>query len=150
MAGSGRYDEHGMKEEQEAAIVLFDGVCNFCNSSVNFLLRRDRNGVFRFAALQSEAGRKLLTEAGLQHHELDSMVLIEGGEIALKSTAALKAARRLPGLWFMTGLLLVVPRRLRDWCYDAFAARRYSWFGKRDVCMIPTAEMRSRFLDESA
>lgn len=135
-----------MKEGSEAAIILFDGVCNFCNSSVNFLLRRDRKGVFRFAALQSEAGRKLLAEVGLQHHDLDSMVLIEGGDISLKSTAALKAARRLPGLWFMTGLLLAIPRSLRDWCYDALAARRYRWFGKREVCMIPTAEMRSRFL----
>lgn len=139
-----------MKREQETAIVLFDGVCNFCNSSVNFLLRRDRDGVLRFAALQSEAGRKLLAEAGLRHHDLDSMVLIDGAQVAVKSTAALQAARRLPGLWFMTGLLLLVPRRIRDWCYDAFAARRYRWFGKREVCMIPTAEMRSRFLDESA
>ena len=139
-----------MKEDRQTAIVLFDGVCNFCNSSVNFLLRRDRKGVFRFAALQSDAGRKLLAQAGMSHHDLDSMVLIEDGEIAVKSTAALKAARRLPGLWFMTGLLLAIPRRLRDWCYDAFAARRYHWFGKRDVCMIPTAEMRSRFLYESA
>lgn len=139
-----------MKEDPETAIVLFDGVCNFCNSSVNFLLRRDRNGAFRFAALQSEAGGKLLAEAGLQQHDLDSMVLIEGGEVAVKSTAALRAARRLPGLWFMTGLLLAIPASLRDWCYDAFAARRYRWFGKREVCMIPTAEMRSRFLDESA
>jgi predicted DCC family thiol-disulfide oxidoreductase YuxK len=135
-----------MREAPEAAIVLFDGVCNFCNSSVNFLLRRDRKGVFRFAALQSEAGRKVLAEAGLHDRDLDSMVLIEGGEASVKSTAALKAARRLPGLWFMTGLFLLVPRRLRDWCYDAFAARRYRWFGKREVCMVPTPEMRSRFL----
>ena len=128
------------------AVLLFDGVCNFCNWSVNFLLRRDRDGIFRFAALQSEAGRKLLAEAGLQRHNLDGMVLIEGSEVTLKSTAALKAAKRLPGLWFMTGLLLAVPRSLRDWCYDAFAARRYRWFGKREACMVPTAEMRSRFL----
>jgi predicted DCC family thiol-disulfide oxidoreductase YuxK len=74
------------------------------------------------------------------------MVLIEGGQVAVKSTAALQAARRLPGPWFMTGLLLAIPRSLRDWCYDAFASRRYRWFGKREVCMIPTAEMRSRFL----
>jgi predicted DCC family thiol-disulfide oxidoreductase YuxK len=139
-----------MREEPEPAVVLFDGVCNFCNWSVNFLLRRDSKGIFRFAALQSEAGRKLLAAAGLQHHDLGSMVLIEGREIALKSTAALKAARRLPGLWFMAGLLLAIPRSLRDWCYDAFAARRYRWFGKRDASMIPTAEMRSRFLDETA
>lgn len=136
----------GMKPEQATAIVLFDGVCNFCNASVNFLLRRDKEGVFRFAALQSETGRKLLAEAGLQHRGLDSMVLIEGGHAAVKSTAALKAAQRLPGLWFLAGLLLAVPPSLRDWCYDAFAARRYRWFGKREVCMIPTPEMRSRFL----
>lgn len=135
-----------MREGSTAAIVLFDGVCNFCNASVNFLLRRDRDGVFRFAALQSEAGRKLLAEAGLQQGHLDSMVLIEGAQVAIKSTAALRAARRLPGLWFMTGLLLAIPRSLRDWCYDAIAARRYRWFGKREACMIPTAEMRSRFL----
>jgi predicted DCC family thiol-disulfide oxidoreductase YuxK len=135
-----------MAKEQATAIVLFDGVCNFCNASVNFLLRRDRDGVFRFAALQSDTGRKLLADAGLKRHDLDSMVLIEGGQVALKSTAALRAARRLPGLWPITGLLLVIPRGLRDWCYDAFAARRYRWFGKREACMIPTAEMRSRFL----
>jgi predicted DCC family thiol-disulfide oxidoreductase YuxK len=139
-----------MEAEQEKAIVLFDGVCNFCNSSVNFILRRDREGIFRFAALQSDAGRKLLAQAGLQHRDLDSMVLIEGGQIAVKSTAALRAARRLPGLWPMAGLLLAIPRGLRDWGYDAFAARRYRWFGRRDVCMVPTAEIRSRFLDESA
>jgi len=139
-----------MKEERETAIVLFDGVCNFCNSTVNFLLRRDRSGVLRFAALQSEAGKKLLAQTGLRDHDLDSMVLIEGDEVTVKSTAALRAARRLPGLWFMTGILLLVPRRLRDRCYDAFAARRYRWFGKREACIVPTAEMRSRFLDESA
>jgi predicted DCC family thiol-disulfide oxidoreductase YuxK len=139
-----------VSHEREPAIVLFDGVCNFCNSSVNFLLRRDRTGVFRFAALQSEVGRRLLAENGFQGHDLASMVLIDGGTVATKSTAALEAARRLPGLWPMAGLLLLVPRRLRDWAYDAFAARRYRWFGKREVCMVPTAEMRSRFLGESA
>lgn len=135
-----------MGKEQATAIVLFDGVCNFCNASVNFLLRRDKDGVFRFAALQSETGRKLLAEAGLERRDLDSMVLIEGGKVAVKSTAALHAARRLPGLWRIAGLLLAIPKGLRDWCYDAVAARRYRWFGKREACMIPTEEMRSRFL----
>ena len=138
-----------MEEQREATIVLFDGVCNFCNASVNFILQRDPHQVFRFASLQSEAGRQLIEEAGLKDHDLDSMVLIEGDRVSVKSTAALRSARRLPGLWPLTGLLLLIPRAIRDWGYDAFAARRYGWFGKQESCMVPTAEMRSRFIEDA-
>lgn len=129
--------------------MLFDGVCNFCNSSVNFIYARDPRGEFQFASLQSEAGRRLVGKAGLHGHDLDSMVLLEGDRASVKSTAALRAAKRLSGLWPLAGVLLLVPRVIRDWFYDAFAARRYRWFGKQDSCMVPTAEMRSRFIEDA-
>jgi predicted DCC family thiol-disulfide oxidoreductase YuxK len=138
-----------MATAQKPAIVLFDGVCNFCNASINFILQRDRRGDFQFASLQSEAGRRLISEAGLHDHDLDSMVLIEGDRVSVKSTAALRSAKRLPGLWPLAGLLLFIPRVIRDGCYDAFAARRYRWFGKQEACMVPTAEMRSRFIEDA-
>lgn len=129
--------------------MLFDGVCNFCNSSVNFIYARDPRGAFQFASLQSEAGRRLVSQAGLHGHDLDSMVLLEGDRVSVKSTAALRAAKRLSGLWPLAGVLLLVPRAIRDWFYDAFAARRYRWFGRQDSCMVPTAEMRSRFIEDA-
>ncbi len=130
------------------AIVLFDGVCNFCNGSVNFVLRRDPKGVFRFAALQSDSGRRVLEQAGIADHGLDGLVLVEGNEVSVKSTAALRISRRLGNLWPLTAVFLLVPRVIRDWAYDWFAARRYRWFGQRDECMIPTPEMRTRFIEE--
>lgn len=132
----------------EPSIVLFDGVCNFCNGTVQFVLRRDPRGNFYFAALQSEAGREILDRFDMPPDKLDSIILIEGRRVYTKSAAALRIARGLRAPWPLLGVFLAVPRALRDACYDAFARRRYRWFGKRDSCMVPTPEMRARFLSD--
>jgi len=128
-------------------IILFDGVCNFCNASVNFILKRDPKGIFRFAPLQSGEGRKLLEKFGLSIDDLDTMVLIDGDQHFTRSSAGLRIAARLSGLWPLFSVFLIVPKFLRDLVYKVIAKNRYRWWGKRDVCMIPTPEMRARFLD---
>lgn len=130
------------------AIVLFDGVCNFCNSSVNFIIARDKEGYFKFAPLQSEAAEELLADAEIDRGETDSIVLIEEGEVYVYSTAALRIARRLDGLWPVFYAFFIVPRPIRNFFYKLFAKYRYRMFGKKDQCMIPTVEMRNRFLNE--
>ena len=128
------------------AIVLFDGVCNFCNATVNFIINRDPAGYFRFAALQSDAARPYLDGCGKPPGFLDNIVLVEDGVCYLRSTAMLRIVRRLPGLWPLLYPAILVPRPLRDAAYDWFARHRYGWFGKRSECRVPTAELRSRFL----
>jgi predicted DCC family thiol-disulfide oxidoreductase YuxK len=128
------------------AVIMFDGVCNFCNGAVNFVIDRDRDGYFKFAALQSDVGGELLNKYGIDKVETDSVVLIEDGQAHLYSSAALRIVRRLPGLWPVLYGLIIVPRSIRDWAYKMFAKYRYRVFGKREECMIPTPEIRARFL----
>jgi predicted DCC family thiol-disulfide oxidoreductase YuxK len=130
------------------AVVLFDGSCNFCNSSVDFIIDRDPAGYFRFAPLQSKAARPLLAHCHLPPEFLDNIVLVEDGACHARSTAALRILRRLNGLWPLLYAIIVLPRPLRDTIYDWFARNRYRWFGKREACRIPTAELRDRFLEE--
>ena len=132
--------------ETPHAVVLFDGVCNFCNASVRFIARRDARGYFHFAPLESDAGQQLLSEWGLNGTAIDSVVLVEGGRASVKSTAALRIARRLSGLWPLVVVFLIVPRFLRDAVYDVIARNRYRWFGRSEQCMVPSAELRARFL----
>ena len=127
-------------------IVLFDGVCNFCNGSVNFILKRDRKRVFRFAAMQSRAGQEILSRFGLPLADFDSMVFIEDGAAHVKSSAVLRIVRRLGGLWPLLYPLIFLPRSVRDAGYNLVARNRYRWFGKRDVCMVPTDDVKERFL----
>lgn len=127
-------------------IVLFDGVCNLCNGSVQFLLKRDREARFRFAALQSDTGRSLLAEHGLDPNALSSVVLIEDGKIWQESSAALRIARYLPGAWKLLRVFAAVPRPLRDAVYRWIARNRYRWFGKTETCWLPTPELKARFL----
>lgn len=129
------------------AIILFDGVCNLCNGSVNFVIDRDPDRWFRFAPLQSRAARLLLERCGHMNHGLDSIVLIEDGKCYTKSTAALRIARKLAMPWKLMYAFIVVPRVLRDAVYDLVASNRYRWFGKRDECRVPTPELKSLFLE---
>jgi predicted DCC family thiol-disulfide oxidoreductase YuxK len=133
-------------EETNAPIVLYDGVCGFCNQSVQLILRNDRHGRFRFAALQSEVGQALLRRHGLPADDLDTFVLVEDGRAYLRSTGALRVARRMDGAWRLLSALSIVPRPLRDFAYDLFARNRYRMFGRLDACMLPPPEVRSRFL----
>ena len=131
---------------KEPAVVLFDGVCGFCNSSVQFILKHDRAGRFRFAALQSEFGQEMLRRFGMRTDDFDTVVLVEDGVPYTRSTAALKVARGLGMPWKALYALVVVPRFVRDFGYDQFAKHRYRVFGKLDACMLPPPEARSRFL----
>ena len=129
-----------------SAIILFDGVCNFCNGSVNFIIDRDPEGYFKFAPLQSEIGEKLLAENKVDTNVTDSVVLIEDGKVYTHSTAALRIAGRLNGKWSWFRRFSVVPRFIRDGFYKLFAKYRYKMFGKQEACMLPTPEIRARFL----
>jgi predicted DCC family thiol-disulfide oxidoreductase YuxK len=128
-------------------IILFDGHCNLCNGSVQFIIKRDSRRKFRFASLQSSFGKNQLHKFGLSANTLYSIVLIKNATYLQKSNAALEIARDLEGLWPVFYVFKIVPLFLRDWVYDIIAKNRYSWFGKKDSCMIPTQDLKSRFLD---
>jgi predicted DCC family thiol-disulfide oxidoreductase YuxK len=135
-----------MTEKNDHAIILFDGVCNFCNSKINFIIRHDRKDYFRFAPLQSDAGKKILTENNISTFSMDSFILIENGKSHQKTSAALRIAKHLNGLWPVFYCFLIVPPFIRDIVYNIIAKNRYKWWGKKDSCMIPTPEVRNKFL----
>ena len=128
-------------------IILFDGVCNLCNRSVQFIIRRDKKDTFRFATLQSDIGQQLVRERGIDTSQVDSIILIQP-QVAyyVKSDAALRISRSLSGLWPALGVFLWLPSGLRDLFYDLIARNRYKIFGRRDACMIPTPELKKKFL----
>jgi predicted DCC family thiol-disulfide oxidoreductase YuxK len=131
---------------KEKPIILFDGVCNLCNGSVQFILKRDKEKKFLFASLQSTYGQNLLKQFNLPVDNFNSFILYQDGKIFTKSTGALMMFSQLKG-WKWTKILKAVPKFIRDAVYNLVAKRRYKWFGKKDECMIPTVEVRNRFLE---
>ncbi|SFL36441.1 Predicted thiol-disulfide oxidoreductase YuxK, DCC family [Gracilibacillus orientalis] len=127
-------------------IILFDGVCNFCSSSVQFIIKRDPVHKFQFASLQSDVGQQLLTKYQVSQ-DMDSMVLIEKDRVYTKSTAALRIAKELKGAYQLLSIFLIIPKPIRDIFYNILANNRYRWFGKKNQCMLPKPEDRQRFLD---
>ncbi|MDM5299297.1 thiol-disulfide oxidoreductase DCC family protein [Bacillus pumilus] len=127
-------------------LILFDGVCNVCSGAVQFVIKRDPNERMMFASLQSDMGQRILQEHGLPLDEFNSFIYIEDGTLYMKSTGILKAARHLKGIYRWSYLLLVIPRPLRDWVYQLIAKNRYKWFGQRTSCMMPTPNIKKRFL----
>ncbi|RST72743.1 thiol-disulfide oxidoreductase DCC family protein [Siminovitchia acidinfaciens] len=127
------------------SIVLFDGICNFCDASVQFIIKNDPKGNFRFASLQSDIGQKLLKEYNVPA-DVDSIVLIENDKAYCKSAAALKICRHLNGLWKIAYTFIIIPAPLRNLVYDLIARNRYKWFGKKESCILPSPEVQSRFL----
>lgn len=137
-----------MELPKDKKIVLFDGVCNLCNGAVTFIIERDKKDIFRFASLQSEIGKELVAERGLDPEELDSIILIDPGVAYYrKSTAALEISRELSGGYSLLKNFLFIPENLRDGVYNFVANNRYKWYGKKESCMIPTPELKSKFLD---
>ena len=130
----------------EEHIVLFDGICNLCNSGVRFIIKHDKKAIFKFAALQSELGEKLLTNYQLDTKSMDSFVYIQQGKAYIKSTAALKIAKELKRGWQLFYLFIIVPTIIRDGVYSFVAQNRHRWFGKKESCMIPTPALKARFL----
>ncbi len=135
----------------DSPVLLYDGLCGFCNKSVQMILRRDRRGEMRFAALQSAYGEAVRARHA-ELHDVDSVVLVEqsrdGRErVFIRSDAALRVAAYLGGWWKLLTVFRIVPRRVRDFFYDLFARYRYRFFGKYDQCLVPSPEMRSRFVE---
>lgn len=125
---------------------MFDGVCNLCNSSVNFIIDHDSKNIFRFASLQSDSGQTLLNKFNLNIESFDSIILIEGDKYYSRSSAVLRIVKNFPGLWKLLYLFVIVPPPLRDLFYDIIAENRYKWFGRKDLCRIPTPDLKEKFL----
>ncbi|MCM5662905.1 thiol-disulfide oxidoreductase DCC family protein [Galbibacter mesophilus] len=138
-----------MEKETNKKIILFDGVCNLCNNSVQFVIKRDTKNVFQFASLQSDIGMKLLAERNIDPNETDSIVLIEPNiAYYTKSDAAIEIAKELGGGWQLLSVFdYILPKSIRDTIYDFIAKNRYKWFGKKEACPLPTPEQKAKFLD---
>ena len=128
-------------------IILFDGVCNFCNFWVNFVIKRDKIDLFRFAAFQTPKGKELFEKYNLDFSSLDTVVLITEDKIFTKSTAVLMICKNLPGLVKIIYSIWIIPRFIRDYVYDLIAKNRYLIFGKRETCRVPTEDEKKKFLD---
>lgn len=127
-------------------IILFDGVCNLCNTTVVFVIKRDAKDMFRFVALQSEKGTALVNEYGIDTTKLDSVLLLDKSTYYYKSSAILQISKHLSKGWPMLQIGYILPKFLRDLLYDFIAKNRYKWFGKKEACMIPTPELKAKFL----
>ena len=135
-----------MTQTKQKSIILFDGVCNLCNGAIQFVITRDRNNKFIFASLQSSSGQDLLLKFGLNISDFDSFVLIANQQYYTKSTAALKVAQELGGIWQLLYCFIIIPKFIRDGIYDFVSRNRYKWFGKKDQCMLPTPALKEKFL----
>jgi len=133
---------------QHQHIILFDGVCNLCNGSVNFILKHEKDSQFRFASIQSEVGRELLLWCGLRSDYSEAVVYLENGNVYLGSTAALKIGQKLLFPWsILSNIGMLVPKFIRYRVYIQIAKHRYQWFGKRDSCTVPAQNLRYRFYE---
>nr|WP_281357050.1 thiol-disulfide oxidoreductase DCC family protein [Usitatibacter palustris] len=127
---------------------MFDGVCNLCAHSVKFILAHESAPTLRFVALQSPAGARLMREFGFSPEDAKTFVLVAGGRSYVKSDAAIRVAGYLRGIWRGLAAVRILPRPVRDWAYDIVARNRYRWFGRTESCMVPTPELRARFIQE--
>ena len=133
-------------KNKDQKIILFDGVCNLCNGAVTYIIKRDKKNVFKFAALQSEIGQQLISKFNIDTSKVDSIIFIDGEKHYEKSSAALHIAKQLSGAYPLLFGFMVVPKFIRNSIYDYIAKNRYKWFGKKESCMIPTVELKSKFL----
>jgi len=131
----------------QSPVILFDGVCNLCSGTVQFIINKDKKNVFKFASLQSELGQQILNSQKLSTTAFNSFILYQDGQIYSRSTGALKVAGQLSGGWKLLSALLFIPAFLRDAVYNTISRNRYKWFGQKTSCWIPTPELRSKFLD---
>ncbi|MES2850725.1 MAG: DCC1-like thiol-disulfide oxidoreductase family protein [Bacteroidota bacterium] len=127
-------------------VILFDGICNFCDGAVNFTIKKDKQKKIKFAPLQSEAGRQLLLQYGLPENYMSSFLFVENGKVYSRSTAVLRVCKYLKGLWPLCYAFIIVPPFIRNAVYNFVGKNRYKWFGQKEECMIPTPDVRARFL----
>lgn len=129
-------------------VILFDGVCNFCNGAVNFAIKKDKKSVLKFAPLQSAEAHVLLASYNVPSADMKTFIFIENGRSYIRSAAALRVCRYLNSFWPLMYGFIIIPKFIRDGIYNQIAKNRYRWFGKKETCMVPTPEVRSRFLNE--
>ncbi len=129
-------------------VVLFDGLCNLCVGSVQFIIKRDSHKKFRFASLQSSFGKAVLKKAGASEDNFNSFILLEDGKISTRSTAALRVCKQLSGGWKLPYALIIIPAFIRNYIYAIIANNRYKWFGKKEECWLPDEKLKSLFLDQ--
>jgi len=127
-------------------VILFDGLCNLCNEAVQFTIERDKQNLFRFASLQSDYAAEKIASFYIVPQNLESFILLEDDKVYLRSTAALRVAKKLSGLWPLLYGFIIVPRFIRDAVYNYIAKNRYKWFGKQESCWVPTPELKKKFL----
>ena len=127
-------------------VIIFDGICNFCNGAVNFIIKRDHSNQFIFAPMQSPTAQKLIAEYGVEKVGFDTFLLIKNNQCYFRTDAAFQITKDLRGLWYLFQILKVLPRPVRDYFYRLFARNRYSIFGKTEQCMVPTPELKNKFL----
>ena len=127
-------------------LILFDGVCNFCNSAVQMVIEVDRQKIFKFASIQSELGQQLYRQHGLDPIDIQTLMFVDGERVLTKSDAVLEVLARLDGGWQLLAGFRAMPQPLRDWAYSEFARQRFVLFGRRDACMVPTPELQERFI----
>ncbi len=132
---------------ETSKIILFDGVCNLCNSSVQKVIKNDSKNVFKFASLQSGFGQRFLNENQLNSEEFDSIILIDGNQFYTSSDAALRIGKELKGIYKISSFLLWIPKFIRDGVYRIISKNRYRWFGKQNTCWIPTKELQDKFIE---
>lgn len=132
---------------ERCPVILFDGVCNFCNYWVNFAIKRDRKKRLKFTTLQGETAKQLLPKFFINPPSLNSVVLIDNGKAYTQSSAAIRICKHLDGGWKLLYGFIIIPKFIRDFFYNIIARNRYKWWGKKESCMVPTQEIRERFLD---
>lgn len=133
---------------EEKIFILFDGVCNFCNNTVNTIIQKDKKDQFRFIALQSELGQKICKHLQIDQTKIDSIVYYQPNvAYYIKSGAAFELSKKIGGIYYLLTIFSVLPSSITDWAYDFIAKNRYNWFGKKDQCMIPDAKIREKFLE---
>ncbi|RZL44457.1 MAG: DUF393 domain-containing protein [Pedobacter sp.] len=128
-------------------VILFDGLCNLCNGAVQFTIKRDKQNLFRFASLQSDYAAEKIAPFNITAENLESFILLENNKVYLRSTAALRVAKKLNGLWPLLYGFIIVPRFIRDAVYNYIAKNRYKWWGKQETCWVPTPALKNKFYD---
>ena len=126
-------------------LILFDGVCNLCNSSIDLVIRNDKKNIFHFASLQSDFGQRFSKAHNLSTENFETIVYFENGKLYFKSSAALRIARHMSGIYSLLFIFIILPPFIRDFVYNVVAKNRYKWFGKRDTCRLPTKEEKEKF-----
>ncbi len=135
-----------MKNIPYQPLLLFDGICNLCNTSINYIIKRDKRQLFKFASLQSDAAKQVLLQFNEKKYSIDSIILICNNSIYYKSSAILKLLSIMGGIYSVSAIGYIIPKKLRDKLYDYIAKNRYKWFGKRESCMLPTTDLEQRFI----